>query len=100
MGILMNWLARLSVQATRGERETFLWLLRLLQKLNPLNLKIKSWILIIVALIHFIQKKWGEVDKISSKFILCDHVLNSHDHSVLQSIDITTRNLALITLTA
>ena len=48
----MNWLARLSVQATRGERETFLWLLRLLQKLNPLNLKIKSWILIIVALIH------------------------------------------------
>ena len=42
MGILMNWLARLSVQATRGERETFLWLLRLLQKLNPLNLKIKS----------------------------------------------------------
>ena len=42
MGILMNWLARLSVQATRGEREMFLWLLRLLQKLNPLNLKIKS----------------------------------------------------------
>ena len=42
MGILMNWLARLSVQAARGERETFLWLLRLLQKLNPLNLKTKS----------------------------------------------------------
>ena len=84
----MNWLARLSVQAIRGERETFLWLLRLLQKLNPLNLKIKSWILIIVALIHFIQKKWGKVDKISSKFILCDHVHNSHDHFVLQSIDI------------
>ena len=35
----------------------------------------------------------GEVDKISNKFILCDHVHNSHDHSVLQGIDITRRNL-------
>ena len=30
----------------------------------------------------------GEVDKISGKFILRDHVRNSHDHSVLQSINI------------
>ena len=50
--------------------------------------------------IHFRQKQWGEVDKISSKFILCDHVRNSHDHSVLQSIDFTRRNLMLITLRA
>ena len=50
-----------------------------------------------VAPIHFIQKQWGEVDKISSKFILCDHVCNSHDHSILQSIDITRRNLMLMT---
>ena len=50
-----------------------------------------------VAPIHFLQKWWGEVDNISSEFILCDHVLNSHDHSVLQSIDITRRNLMLIT---
>ena len=50
--------------------------------------------------IHFLQKLWGEVDKISSKFILCDHVRNSHDHSVLQSIDITRRNLMLISLRA
>ena len=42
----------------------------------------------------------GEVNKILSKFILCDHVRNSHDHSVLQSIDITRRNLMLITLGA
>ena len=28
---------------------------------------------------------------------LCDHVLNSRDHSVLQSIDSTRRNLILIT---
>ena len=34
-------------------------------------------------------------NKISSKFILFDHVRNSNDHSVLQSIDIT-RNLMLI----
>ena len=45
--------------------------------------------------------RWeGKVDKISSKFILCDHVLNSHDHSVLQSIVITRANLMLITLKA
>ena len=42
----------------------------------------------------------GRSDKISSKFIVCDHVRNSHDHSVLQSIDITIRNLMLITLRA
>ena len=41
-----------------------------------------------VAPIHFLQKQWGEVDKISSNFILSDHVRNSHDHPVLQSIDI------------
>ena len=60
--------------------------------LNPLNPTIK-----IVAPIYFLQKKRGEVDKISSNFILCDHVRNSHDHSILQSIDITRRNLMLIT---
>ena len=53
-----------------------------------------------VTPIHFLQKQWGEVDKKSSKFILCDHVHNSHDHSVLQSIDIARRNLMLITLRA
>ena len=39
-------------------------------------------------------------NKISSKFILCDHVRNSNDHSVLQGIDITRRNLMLINLGA
>ena len=53
-----------------------------------------------LAPIHFLQKLWGEVDKISSRFILCDHVRNSHENSVLQSIDITRRNLMLITLRA
>ena len=53
-----------------------------------------------VAPIHFLQGYWGEVDKISSKFIVYDHVGNSHDHSVLQSIDITRRNFMLITLRA
>ena len=38
--------------------------------------------------------------KYQTKNILCDHVLNSHDHSVLQSIAITRRNLMLITLRA
>ena len=53
-----------------------------------------------VAPIHFLQKYWGEVDKVSSIFMLCDHVRNSLDHSVLQSIDITRRNLMLVTLRA
>ena len=53
-----------------------------------------------VAPIHFVQKKLGEVDKISSTFIFCDHVRNSHDHSVSQSVDITRRNLMPITLRA
>ena len=53
-----------------------------------------------VAPIYFLQTKWGEVDKISSKFVFCDHVRDSHDHSVLQIIDITRRNLILITLRA
>ena len=44
--------------------------------------------------------QWGEVDKILRKFILCDHVFISYDQSVLQSIDITRRNLMLITLRA
>ena len=35
--------------------------------------------------------------KYQAKYILCDHVLNSHDHSVLQSIAIR-KNLMLITL--
>ena len=38
--------------------------------------------------------------KYQASSILCDHVRNSHDHSVLQSIDITRRNLKLITLRA
>ena len=53
-----------------------------------------------VASINFRQKKLGEVDKMTSKIILCDHVRNSHDHSVLQFTDITRRNLMLITLKA
>ena len=65
--------------------------------LNPLHPKIKIGILICCP-IHFLSKQWGKVFKISSKFILCDHVRNSHDHSVLQRIDITRRYLTLITL--
>ena len=42
----------------------------------------------------------GELGKISSKFILCDLVRNSHDQSVLKSIDVTRRNLVLTTVRA
>ena len=53
-----------------------------------------------VAPIHFPQKKWGEVDKISRKFVLCRHVRNSHGYPVLHSVDMTRRNLMLIALRA
>ena len=62
-------------------------------------LKINIWTLICCPY-SFPTEVVGEVDKILSKFILCDHAPNSHDHSVLQSIDITRRNLMLITLRA
>ena len=39
-----------------------------------------------------------QIKIISSKLILCDHVPDSHGHSILQSIDITGRKLMLITL--
>ena len=64
---------------------------------NPLNPKVK-FEFSFVAPIHLLQKYWGDIDTISSKLILCDHVRNSHDDSVLQSIDISSRNLMLITL--
>ena len=47
--------------------------------LNP-NIKIS---LLIVACIHFLQKYLEEVDKASMEFVLCDHLPNSHHHSVL-----------------
>ena len=53
-----------------------------------------------VSPIHFLQKLWGEVDKTASKFIRCNHARNSHYYSVLQSTDITRRNLMPITLRA
>ena len=68
-------------------------------RLNPLNPRIKIEILIFCPY-SFPIEVVGEVGKTLSKFILCDHVLNSHDRSVLQSIDITRRNLMLITLRA
>ena len=72
------------------------FILGLLNRLHP---RVKIEILICCP-IHFLQKEQGGVDKALSKFILCDHVPNSNDHSVLQSIDITRRNLMLITLRA
>ena len=50
-----------------------------LNLLNP-NIKIS---LLIVACIHFLQKYLEEVDKASTEFVLCDHLPNSHHHSVL-----------------
>ena len=78
---------------------SYYWYIKLIVIfLIPLNPKIKIWILICCPYSFPISLQL--TDKMSSKFILCDHVCNSHDHSVLQSIDITRRNLMLITLRA
>ena len=56
-------------------------------KFNPLNPRIKIWILVRCPYSFPTDIVGREVDKTSSKFILCDHASNSHDYSVLQSID-------------
>ena len=66
---------------------------------NPLNLNIKIQILICYPYTFSIEIV-GQFVEVSIRIFLCDHVLNSHDHSVLQSIDITRRKLMLITLRA
>ena len=53
-----------------------------------------------MAAVMSCEKALGSGEKLikyHAKYILGDHVLNSHDHSVLQSIAIR-RNLMLITL--
>ena len=70
-----------------------------LKRFNPLKFKIKISILICWPY-SFPTEVVGRNDKMSRKFILGDHVRNSHNHSVLQSIDITGRDLMLITLRA
>ena len=51
-----------------------------------------------VAPFYLLKKQRGEVHKISSKFILCDHVPNYCDHPVSQSSDLMEKNLMQITL--
>ena len=64
---------------------------------NSLNPKIKFEFSFVASFISY--RSSGE-KLITYQAIVCDHVRNSHDHSVLQSIDITRRNLMLITLRA
>ena len=70
---------------------------------NPLNPKIKLSILICCPYSFPTEevgrsRLLGEVNKMSSKCILFFHGGNSYDLSVLQSIDMTRRNLILMTL--
>ena len=55
---------------------------------------------ILLPLFISYRSSWQKLIKKSSKFILYDHVPNSHDHSVLQSINITRGNLMLVILRA
>ena len=66
---------------------------------NRLNPNIKIEILIYWPIL-LQQKYWGEFVEITITLIFLDHAFNSHVHSVLQGIDITRRNLMLITPTA
>ena len=63
----------------------------MLLAINPLKPKIKNWILFCCPY-SFPTEVVGEVDKMSSKFILRDHVSNSHDHSVLQALILQGEN--------
>ena len=63
------------------------WKLTKIYLLNPSHPEIKISILIFCPYL-FPTEVGGEFDKISSKFVLSDPVRDSHDHSVLQSIDI------------
>ena len=92
-----SWCALKPWYTGGGPEQGFLYCFA--DRLNPLNPGIKIEILILFPY-SFPITVVGEVGKTFSKFILCDHVLNSHDHSVLQSIDITRRNLMLISLRA
>ena len=64
---------------------------------NPLTPNIKEQILLSYP--HtFLIKVLGQVVKISKKFTLGDHILNSHDLRGRISIDVTRRNLMPITI--
>ena len=67
---------------------------------RPAPYEIRRRTFLKVSLAGSAKKEQDEKSCIVShvKFILCDHIRNSLDHSVLQSIDITRRNLMLITL--
>ena len=51
--------------------------------LNPLNPNIKIQILICYPYTFSIEVVGGDFYEVSIRFFLCDHILNSHDHSVL-----------------
>ena len=66
--------------------------------INPLTLNIKEQIVPSFSHTFLIKVHWGDVTKISRDFTLGDHILNSHDLRGGRSIDITRRNLMLITV--
>ena len=64
--------------------------------LDPWNPYIKIEILIYCPYTFSIEVV-GIFAEVSIRLIFPDHVLNSHDNSVFQSIDVTRRNFMLIT---
>ena len=69
------------------------------QGLSPLISTIKYQILLFCPHTS-LHTYWGDVIKVSRKFTLGDHILNSHDLRDWISIDTTRRNLMLITVRA
>ena len=72
-------------------------LLRLTLPFQPKDQNLNSYLLPLFISYRSSGKKLTKYQANSS---LCDHVSNSHDHSVLQTVDIARRNLMLITLGA
>ena len=97
------WITQFEGRSTQCSQLTFKAMftrLRKLQCFNPLNPNIKIQILVCYPYTFSIEVVGRIVEVSVIIFILGDHVLNSHDHTVLQSIDITRRKLMLITLRA
>ena len=73
---LRTLLTKCVVKSSRSSWGLNLW------ELNPLNPTIKIQILICYPYAFSIERV-GEFVKVSIGFILCDHILSSHDHSLL-----------------
>ena len=66
------------------------------ESFNPLISNMKLQIL----LSRYLYQRRGQFSNLSTEFMLGNHILYSHDLSYWEGVDITKRNLTLITIGA